>query len=119
MEVRLIKASDAELLAKYHQENAEHFAPWEPERSKDYYSKSQLKSRLLSFEKTQDEGKSAYFVGLFKNEIIAHCSLTNIIYGPLQACHMGYGVSEVHEGKGVMTEVCKLSIDYAFNNKQL
>lgn len=119
MEIRLIKASDAAMLAKYHLQNAEHFGPWEPERTKDYYLLSQLKPRLSAIEKEQNDGKSAYFIGTNGQEVFAHCHLSNIIYGPLQACHMGYGVAKEYEGKGVMTQVCIEAIDYAFRNLKL
>ena len=80
---------------------------------------SQLKIRLASFVVAQDEGRAAYFIAVENSEILAHCSLTNIIYGPLKGCHIGYGVAEVYEGKGLMMKVCKQAVDHAFNKLKL
>ncbi|MEK9826199.1 MAG: GNAT family N-acetyltransferase [Methylotenera sp.] len=114
MEIRLVKPTDASLLSAYHLKNAEHFKQWEPKREKNYFSVTQLNRRLTSFVIAQNEGRAAYFVAIENGEIIAHCSLTNIIYGPLKACHIGYGVTMELEGKGLMTKVCQHAINHAF-----
>lgn len=119
MEVRLVKITDAAKLSAYHLKNVKHFKQWEPKHDADYYSIKQLKKRLASFVIAQDEGRAAYFIALEKNEIIAHCSLTNIIYGPLKGCHIGYGVTEAYEGKGLMMKVCNQAIDHAFTQLKL
>ena len=54
----------------------------------------QLKKSLIDFFIAQNKGRAAYFVAIEKNEIIAQCSLTNIIYGPLKGGHIGYSVDE-------------------------
>ena len=119
MEIRLIKTSDARMLSAYHLANADHFKKWEPKHEADYYSEPQLKKRLSSFVIAQNEGRAAYFIALDQGVILAHCSLTNIIYGPLKGCHLGYGVAAAYEGKGLMTEVCLHTIDYAFSTLKL
>lgn len=115
MEIRLVKTSDADMLSAYHLKNANHFKQWEPKHGVGFYSALQLKKRLSSFVIAQNEGRAAYFIAIENSEIIAHCSLTNIIYGPLKGGHIGYGVAEQYEGKGLMMKVCKHAIDHAFN----
>ncbi len=119
MEIRLIKATDAKMLSAYHLKNAKHFKKWEPKYEADYYSIPQLKKRLSTFLNVQKKGRAAYFVAIEKNEIVAQCSLTNIVYGPLKGGHIGYSVDETFEGSGLMTQVCKEAIDYAFNKLKL
>jgi len=119
MEIRLVKTSDAKMLSAYHLENAEHFKKWEPKHEADYYSERELKKRLSTFVIAQNEGRAAYFIAVDQGVILAHCSLTNIIYGPLKGCHLGYGVAAAHEGKGLMTEVSQHAIDYAFSQLKL
>ena len=65
----------------------------------------------------QEQGKSAYFLSYTPNssELLAVCSLTSISHGPFQACFMGCSVAIVHEGKGVMKELCSYVINYAFS----
>jgi [ribosomal protein S5]-alanine N-acetyltransferase len=119
MEIRLIKTSDANMLSAYHEKNTSHFRKWEPRYEPEYYSVSQLKLRLSTFLIAQNKGRAAYFVAIEKSEIIAQCSLTNIIYGPLKAGHIGYSVDSRFEGTGLMTQVCKETIDHAFKTLKL
>ena len=107
------------MLAAYYEKNADHFEKWQPKYESDYYSVSQLKKRLSTFLIAQHKGRAAYFVAIEKGEIIAQCSLTNIIYGPLKAGHIGYSVDSEFEGTGLMTRICKETINYAFNTLKL
>jgi len=59
-------------------------------------------------------GRAAYFVSYNPkdNEVIATCSLTNIVKGPFQACNIGYAISERYQGQGLMRELCSYVIGY-------
>ncbi|WP_027328742.1 GNAT family N-acetyltransferase [Marinimicrobium agarilyticum] len=116
MDIRLTTTEDAERLKSYFSENRDHFQQWEPARDPDYYSQEEITQKLADCEQQHVTGSAAHFIGLINGEVVSHCSLTNIIYGPLQGCFMGYGVSKKHEGTGVMTEVCLEAINYAFKN---
>lgn len=118
MKIRLVKSSDAPLLAEYHRLNADHFQPWEPLREENYYHVRALRKRLKQYEKAQRLGSALFFIALddAESEVLAHCSLTNILYDPLRACFMGYGVSKAHEGQGIMLKLCAAAIDHAFNH---
>ncbi|WP_341939118.1 GNAT family N-acetyltransferase [Marinimicrobium sp. C2-29] len=114
MEIRLAKQEDAAQLAEYYSINREHFIPWEPTRETGYYSLESLKQRLSDYEKQHIDETAAHFLGLIEEKVVAHCSLTNIVYGPLQGCFMGYGVSKDHEGYGMMKRVCAAANSHAF-----
>lgn len=119
MDIRLTKTEDAERLELYFSENREHFQQWEPARDPDYYNLEAVTQRLADYERQHVTGSAAHFIGLISGEVVSHCSLTNVVYGPLRGCFMGYGVSKKHEGAGVMTEVCLEAIEYAFKNLEL
>ncbi|MCH8530160.1 MAG: GNAT family N-acetyltransferase [Saccharospirillum sp.] len=119
MEIRLVNKEDAAALAEYFYVNMEHFKQWQPIRETGYYSLESLITRLAEYEFQQENGSAAYFVGLVNGEVVSHCFLTNIIYGPFQAGFMGCGVSKAHEGAGVMTKVCVSALDYAFKELAL
>lgn len=119
MEIRLVTRDDAGLLSEYFSTNAHHFRKWEPIREKGYYSEESLLARITEYEQQQQSGNAAHFIGVADKHVMAHCSLTNIVYGPLRACVMGYGVSKEYEGSGVMTKVCNTAIDYAFCELEL
>lgn len=48
--------------------------------------------------------------------MLGHCSLTQIVYGPFQACYMGFGVAFGAQGKGIAHQLCQHAISYAFND---
>lgn len=115
MEIRLATQGDAAGLAAYFASNVAHFQPWEPVREVGFYSLASVAARLVEYEQQHINGSAAHFIGLVKGQVVAHCFLTNIIYGPLQGCYMGYGVAKEHEGTGVASAVCLTAMNYAFN----
>ncbi len=119
MNIRLATKDDAGLLADYYRSNAHHFYPWEPVRESGYYSEASIQMRLSAYEKQHQDGSSAHFIAFDDGAVIAHCSLTNIVYGPFRACFMGYGVSKEFEGTGTMSKLCLAAIKYAFDELEL
>lgn len=114
MKVRLVKKEDAARVADYFETNPDHFQPWEPLRENGFYSEALLRERLTEYEQQHLDGSAAHFVAVDNGQIIAHCFLTNILYGPLMACFMGYGVAKSHEGTGLMPRLCGVAINHAF-----
>ena len=121
MEVRLVTAKDARALAEYYSKNSDFLRIWEPLREGGYHSVESWKRRVQEWIKEQSLGCSAYFISYDKSAdaIIAICSLTNIVRGPFQACNIGHSISEEHQGKGLMKELCRHVIDHAFNQLNL
>jgi ribosomal-protein-alanine N-acetyltransferase len=121
MKVKMMSTSDAELISEFYTTNSYHLRPWEPEREGSYHSVDAWSKRLKEREKEKLKGLAVYFGSYSdtKKEIVATCSLTNIVRGHFQACYMGYAVSVAYEGKGVMTALCEHAINYAFNELNL
>jgi ribosomal-protein-alanine N-acetyltransferase len=116
MEIRLTSVADAALLSEFYRKNADHLREWEPLREANYHSPESWRDRLVKWEKERSEGIAAHFILLnpIHYEVVAICSLTNIVRGPFQACNMGYSVSLSHQGKGNMKMLCNHVINYAF-----
>ena len=121
MIIRLVTIDDAAALRHFHLSNRAHLMPWEPLRPPEFHSLQAWSERLLARETEQEAGLAAYFIGLDPDDgqIIACCSLTNIIRGAFQACYMGYCVAAVKQGKGLMKSLCVHAIEYAFNQLDL
>jgi [ribosomal protein S5]-alanine N-acetyltransferase len=121
MIIRLVTIDDAAALRDFHLSNRAHLMPWEPLRPAEFHSLQAWSERLLARETEQEAGLAAYFIGLDPDDgqIIACCSLTNIIRGAFQACYMGYCVAAVKQGKGLMKSLCVHAIEYAFNQLDL
>lgn len=121
MEVRIVSVSDADKLSKFYQENEEHLRAWEPIREEGYHSVDAWVQRLEKWSIARENGNSVHFIlsDQSHDEIVAVCSLTNIVRGSFLACNMGYAVSYKYEGKGFMKALCQKAIDYAFKELSL
>lgn len=119
--IRAIQSSDAALYSDYYSRNLAHFKPWSPIVSADYHNHEQWQQRIDEYLEKQRTGTAAYFVLLDENDdkIVAHCTLSQIFYGPFRACYMGYGIDQNYQGKGLMPALCQHVIDYAFNTLKL
>jgi [ribosomal protein S5]-alanine N-acetyltransferase len=121
MIVRLVTMDDAKALQHFHLHNSEHLMPWEPLRPEGFHSLEAWQQRASARQAEQEAGLAAYFIGLApeNGEIIACCSLTNIIRGAFQACYMGYCIAESYQGKGLMYQMCLQVVDHAFETLKL
>jgi ribosomal-protein-alanine N-acetyltransferase len=117
MKTRAISHNDAQALSAYFSRNQAHFSPWEPLRPKEYHSLASWQNRLqLLFAEPINEYWFVLDSGL---QIVGHCTLSNIIHGPFQACYMGYGIDAAQQGKGLMPQLCQTALDFAFNELRL
>ncbi|MBF0548281.1 MAG: ribosomal protein S5-alanine N-acetyltransferase [Candidatus Riflebacteria bacterium] len=119
--ITVLSPNDFELLLRYRNENATHLAPWEPLREPSYYSPEEGKNRIKEAYEKFFQDTAVHLVGLdkHKQEIIGMCNFTNIIWGPFQACNLGYSVAKKYQGKGFMYEILKPSIDYIFKEFEI
>lgn len=113
--------SDAAALANYYHTNAAHLAPWEPVREEGFHSIEAWQQRLSERLRQEANDTERHFVACLESrrEVIATCSLTQIVRGPFQACYMGYSVAASHQGKGVMQTLCRHAIAVAFDEMGL
>ena len=51
--------------------------------------------------------------------VVGTCNFTNIVRGPMQACHLGYQVALAQQGKGLMQEALTAAIAYMFNERRM
>ena len=117
MKIRAVTHKDAHALSDYFIRNQQHFARWEPLRPKDHHTVSNWQHRLDAlFAAPINEYWFVLDSGL---QIVGHCTLSNIIRGPLQACYMGYGIDSTLQGKGQMPPLCQAALNFAFDELRL
>lgn len=118
---RMVRCGDASSLLAYYQRNKLFFEPWEPKRPEVFDQKSYWIEQVALRELMQIEKSAAYWVSEnpYDGQIVAHCSLTNIVYGGFQAAYMGYAIDQRYQGKGLMKALCLDVISYAFNELKL
>jgi ribosomal-protein-alanine N-acetyltransferase len=119
--IRLPHFHEAAQLALYYSHNDKHFSPWEPQKEENYYSVESILARIPFFLDTYHDKRAVHFFiyNSDESEIVGHCHFTNIIMGSFQACHLGYAIAQVHEGKGLMHESLNAGISYMFEKFEL
>lgn len=119
--IELIGLEHTELLYQYNIDNREHLAPWEPARAEEYYSVESTERLIEQYLVEYDQGTSIRYLALSKDKqkVIAVCCFTNIVYGPFQACNLGYSISEAYQGKGIMRQILNVLVTQVFEQLNL
>ncbi len=102
--------------------NKHHLSGWEMERDNSYFAREhQLRLIHADIEKMKrGELFRFWMFSMEANEaIIGTISLSNIVRGAFQSCHLGYRIDANHQGKGLMSEAIQLVVKYAFEDLKL
>jgi ribosomal-protein-alanine N-acetyltransferase len=115
--VRLLPEHAAALRA-YKLAERERLQPWEPLRDDAWFEPQAVLERLTALQATMSRGEALHLIALARStgELVAECNFSNIVRGPFQACHLGFSVAATWEGQGVMSEVLRAGIDFAFGS---
>ncbi len=119
--IKLLEPESAPLMTIYRQENRQHLTRWEPTRSLRFYTDEFWQLQLRAAIREYRHGLSACLVVMNKeeDEVLGVCNFTNIIRGTFEACHLGYGIAEKHQGQGLMVEVLTHSTQFVFQELAL
>ena len=107
---------DIPALLDYLEAEVRDHARWTPRRPHENKAAHWRKALPLR-EKDRREGRGLVLYLFLKGkprEIVGHASLSNIVRGAFQACHLGYALRKGHEGKGLMTEALRALLRHAF-----
>ena len=115
--LHLLAPENAHLVQAYHDTNRAHLEPWEPQRGADFYTGESFRGMAERSHDAFLAGTEVKFIALDRasEKMVASCSFTNIVRGPLMACNMGYSVAQTLQGQGLMHEVASASIRYMFD----
>lgn len=117
MQYRVVDKTDAAKLADYFTRNQAHFKAWDPLRPADFHHLDNWQQRLNHM---YAEPRTEYWFAIeHQQHIIAHCALSNVVFGPFQACVMGYGIDADFEGQSLMPPLCQLALKFAFEQLTL
>lgn len=115
--IRLPDARDAPMLLRYRRDNQAHLAPWEPSRAAEYYSLAHCAQTIAEGRAFagQDRGYPLLVFDPDERQLLATFTFANIVRGAFQACHLGYGVAMHMQGQGLMQEVLRAGLAWAFD----
>lgn len=119
--IRYLDISDAEAVLDLQLRNKEFFKKYTTTKNQDFYT---LKSQeeIIKDNARKKENDEKYSFGIFtkdSNELIGNIALTEVLRGSLESCYIGYYLDMLYNGKGYMTEVVKLVVEFAFGNLKL
>jgi ribosomal-protein-alanine N-acetyltransferase len=108
---------DAYAMLAYYTHNRAHLRPWEPERPADFYTYATMAQRLTVMTEHMAAGMSVNLLmcGRRDRALVGICNFSNIVRGPLQACHLGFGLDLRHQGQGLMQEALRAAIAHMFD----
>jgi [ribosomal protein S5]-alanine N-acetyltransferase len=121
--LKILVEADADKVLDFVQRNKEFLKEWEPERESDYYTLL-TQAQLLAADKKLIESGQMLKVWIFRaddtqDRTIGSLSLSNIVRGAFQSCHLGYRIDEQEQSQGYMTEALKRLITVAFQEMNL
>ena len=111
--LRIIRPKDAKTMERLVVSNREWLKPWEatnPHGPTSFDYKSIIKSLIRQFE----NGDSVPFVILYQGEIVGQLNVSNILYGSVSTCVIGYWIIPEVAGRGITPTAVALVMDYIF-----
>lgn len=91
-----------------------HLAPWEPERTDDYYSEETCRLRIREMRRDflNDRGVVLCLLDKAGTRMLAYSNFSRFHRGISQSCELGYSVAADVEGQGYMNECLVAGIHY-------
>ena len=118
LRLRLLEPADADRMVAFRMANRKFLEPWEPKRPPEFFTPGfwyvQARANLREF-----RSGTSLCLAVFtpdESEVLGVCNYTNIVRGTFMACHLGYALSEAHQGKGLMFEALSLGNAYVFDS---
>jgi ribosomal-protein-alanine N-acetyltransferase len=100
---RLIAADDASALADLLVANRAFLAPSSPKRPPAYHTVAGQREAIAEALTRYEVGTAEPRVIVCHGAVVGRVTLSDITREPLQSCHLGYWVSESHNGRGLAT----------------
>ncbi len=120
--VRQATQDDVAAIVDYVQRNRLYLQPFEPVFPQSYFEEPYWRDRVgqprPAFE---PDGRLDLFA--FKavdiGRVIGRLTFSNLVRGAFQACHLGFSIDEVEQGKGYTTEAVQAAVAYLFRECNL
>ncbi len=119
--LRFLEPGDASAVLELYRRNRAFLAPWEPERSEEFYT-LRMQREMLQIVTQARHNDQSYNFGVFlktTHELIGRVNISAIVRGVFQSANLGYLLDEAYNGRGYMTEAVKLTLKFAFQDLNL
>jgi ribosomal-protein-alanine N-acetyltransferase len=99
-EIRPLTLEDAEPLTDLLRTNREFLAPWQPSPDPGLFTLAGQRKAIEKLLGDEERGLAVAFVILADERVIGRVTLSNVVRGPFQSCHLGYWVSSADNSRG-------------------
>jgi ribosomal-protein-alanine N-acetyltransferase len=111
---RLITADDAPVLAALQQANREFLAPWSPERPRTHATVEGQRRAVADALALHAKGTALPHVIVCEGAVVGRVTLSDVTSGTFSSCHLGYWLSQSHNGRGLATTAVGEILGIAF-----
>lgn len=113
---------DEHRITAFYERNKTHLGPWET--VEDWLGPdAEIGQALVRWTNEHELRTSLRFALVLRehpdDDIIGLCNFSQVFYGYLRACYLGYKIDHAFEGYGLMTEALRQAIAYLFNEWDL
>ena len=112
--VRVVRVRDAKQLERLVLGNRDWLRPWEatnPDGPNSFDTKSQIRGLL----KQMNQQQGLPLVIEYQGQIVGQLNVSNIIFGSVGSCILGYWIAPEFAGKSITPTAVALATDYLFN----
>ncbi len=113
---RLISADDAPALAALQHANREFLAPWTPERDPRHFMVDGQRRGIAGALAQYQKGTVLPLVILCDGAVVGRVTLSDVTTGTFSSCHLGYWLSQSHNGRGLATAAVGEILGIAFTD---
>ena len=111
--LRLVREDDADALARAYSVNREHLAPWDPLRPERFFTAEQQHIDVRGALDDYEGGIIVPLVLTAGGSVVGRVTLSSIVRGAFQNCHLGYWIAAELQGRGVMTAAVAEAVSIA------
>ncbi|MFD6053923.1 GNAT family N-acetyltransferase [Agromyces sp. NPDC060279] len=128
IELRAIAPGDGAPLAAAYERNRAHLAPWEPERTPEFFSASVQEREVAASLRRLAEGTAIPLVLVERGDragggdgggepagerIVGRVNLSDLVRGVFQNAHLGYWIDAERQGRGLATAAVGGALHFA------
>jgi len=113
---RLATLDDAAMLADILRLNREALAPFEPERTEEYFTESGQQTAIQAALREYEQGVTVPHVILVDGGVGGRITLSGITCGPFLSARLGYWVTPALHGRSVATAAVRQMVRVAFED---
>ncbi len=112
--LRIVRIKDSKALEKLIYGNREWLKPWEA-TNPDGPTKFDIRAQVRALLKQMDNQSGLPFVIEINGEIVGQINVSNILFGSVSSCSIGYWIAPGFAGRSITTTAVALVTDYMFN----